>query len=108
MVGDRVREEQIEVDGDASNAGRNVNVNGGNVVRIARPHQGLFGAMDLNGGHLFERTRWPVFAGNPFWIRERERAWLHRQFLVHKRDTARGLRFIDDERHRRLRSALRP
>ena len=42
MVERSVRAEQIEVDRDTSNAGRNINVNGGNVVRIARPRQDRF------------------------------------------------------------------
>src|SRR5262245_12228689 len=105
MVGDCVLEEQIEVDRDASAAGRDIQMNRVNVVRVARPHQSRLPGMDLNGGYLLKRPSWSMFSRTPFRIRERQRTWLHLEILVHKRNAARGLRFIDDQRHRG--SALR-
>ncbi len=77
MGGDRILQEHVELDGDASVAGRDIDVDGEDVVRIARPGQGGLCGTDVKRGHLLERASGPVLAGNPLRIGEHKRARLH-------------------------------
>ena len=66
-----------------------------------------FSGTDPDRGQVLNGAGWSVLAWNPAWIREREGAWLHANFLMHKSNSPEGLRLIDQQRHGGDRGTLR-